>query len=410
MRDISVKDKNVGIICEYNPIHSGHIYQIKTLRDSGAKTIICLMSGNFTQRGEFALADKYVRAESALMCGADLVLELPFPYCCASADYFARAGVYILEALSADTLCFGSERAELCDLYSMAEIVDSEKFKRDYQNNVKGSVGMAKAYFDTLEKTLKNGSGQLLSNDILALAYVKAIIKGQCDIEPYIIHRQGSEYNCENLPNNNGEYASATALRKIIVSEGVLALRDKDYMTGEVMELYGRVENGEYGYADIKNIERAILLFFRQNGESLTKSGVQNLYGGLIGRICKGAQWAKTYDELVCSVSTKKYTDSAVRRAIIYCLCKVEPKDLKNPPAYVNLLATNKRGREYLSEVRGKTGIAVITKPADFASLDSLYAKRQAEVASQCDALYTLSFQNPADSDLYIKKHPIIKK
>ena len=144
--------KAVGIVCEYNPFHKGHEHQIRLLREKGAETVICAMSGNYTQRGELAVADKYTRAESALRCGADLVVELPFPYSSLSAEGFCRAGVHILSSLGCDTLCFGSECADETLLAKAAEVVSREDFVTAYAE-VQKSAGSAKAYFDTVLKT-----------------------------------------------------------------------------------------------------------------------------------------------------------------------------------------------------------------------------------------------------------------
>ncbi len=403
-------NKAVGIICEYNPIHNGHIYQINTVRGMGAETIVCLMSGNFTQRGDFALADKYKRAESAIESGADLVLELPFPFCCSSADYFARSGVYILDALSVGNICFGSERADLDQLYKLAEIANSKKFEQEYKSKNKGAVGMASSYFETLEQFSEQTGQKLLSNDILGLSYIKAIVKGNCDIEPIIIKRLGSAYDSELLPDQNGAFASATALRKVILKEGTNALSNlvsDGYISQTVADIY---KNTEGGFSDVRNIERAILLYFRMNREKLPWSGTAKLFGGLVERICKAAVSAKTFEELTAMSATKKYTDATIKRAIIYSLCGVCATDLQNPPGYVNLLATNNKGRKYLSDIRGKSGVPVITKKADSAKIKGAYANRQRELSVLCDCLYTLSFKSATEGDLYIKKQPFVKK
>ena len=124
--------RTVGIVCEYNPFHRGHGRQIDILRKSGAETIICAMSGNFSQRGELTVADKYTRAETAVRYGADVVIELPFPYSSLSAEGFCRAGVHILASLGCDTLCFGSETCDKELLSHAADIISSSQFISEY--------------------------------------------------------------------------------------------------------------------------------------------------------------------------------------------------------------------------------------------------------------------------------------
>ena len=133
--------KTTGIICEYNPMHSGHAYQLSVVREGGAECIVALMSGSFTERGEIAVADKYTRAEIALGAGADLVLELPYPYCAGGAEYFATAGVSILDRLSIDRISFGSESGDLDLLLRAAEAALSDEFKSAFREAGRSGSG-----------------------------------------------------------------------------------------------------------------------------------------------------------------------------------------------------------------------------------------------------------------------------
>ena len=145
--------KATGIICEYNPIHSGHIRQIEYAKSQGADVIVCVMSGNFTQRGEFAIADKYTRAKAAIKAGADVVFELPFPFSSMSAEFFARAGVYILSKLGVDTICFGHECDSIETLKKTADILANPDFIEKL--NQKNEQGNAKGFFSTLSEYAK---------------------------------------------------------------------------------------------------------------------------------------------------------------------------------------------------------------------------------------------------------------
>ena len=144
-------NKTVGIICEYNPFHSGHRYQIEDVRSLGFDRIVCVMSGNSVQRGEFAITDKYTRAEMAVNGGADLVLELPFPYSSSSAEFFALAGVRILENAGVDAICFGSECGDIDKLRKAANVCESEGFADNYKELISRGMGATNAFFEAYE-------------------------------------------------------------------------------------------------------------------------------------------------------------------------------------------------------------------------------------------------------------------
>ena len=185
--------KSVGIICECNPFHSGHRYLIEQARMHGADCIVCVMSGYFTQRGEAAIADPYARARALLKGGADLVLELPYPYSSASAEFFASAGVSILSRLSVDELWFGSECGDIGLLSRGAEIAMSDEFLQRYGQSTAGTGGTAQAYFDCLCEQLGK-TVELSSNDILGIAYLCAVKRQCASVKPITVKRLGSAY------------------------------------------------------------------------------------------------------------------------------------------------------------------------------------------------------------------------
>ena len=223
----------VGVICEYNPLHSGHAYQLTKLKE--AQAVICLMSGNFTQRGEAAVLPPAERAAMALAAGADLVLELPFPFCCGSARYFATAGVRALAALGCDTLCFGSECADKDALLAAAARLNEAEFAESLQSRTP-NTGDAAAHFSALGDTPA-------SNDILALEYTRAILEEQLLLEIAPILREGAGYTETTLmasifdisifaPNNTATAITATTsdtiniAHKIIFTLGVILTRN----------------------------------------------------------------------------------------------------------------------------------------------------------------------------------------
>ena len=185
----------VGIICEYNPFHNGHLYQIETIKNEieDAK-IVAIMSGNTTQRGQFSMLSKYKRAEIALESGVDLVLEMPFPYSSSSAEIFATAGVEIAAEIGCTDLCFGTENCNIDYISSVAQAIDSCEFERLISSEL---VDKKSSYIVAREKALLalGFNVSLLSNDMLGVEYVRAINKKGARITPFAIKRQGAGYN-----------------------------------------------------------------------------------------------------------------------------------------------------------------------------------------------------------------------
>mgnify|MGYP003296158140 CR=1 FL=1 len=378
-----------GIVCEYNPFHNGHLRQINEIKSVSDEPIICVMSGNFTQRGELAIVDKYARAKMALLCGADLVVELPVPFCIASAEYFASASIDILARLGVDKLSFGSESGDAKKIIKIAKIAASDEFKNECAELSKnaGSVG---AYFDLLAK--KSGEENILSNDILGIEYTKAILKNNYKIQIHPIKREGNAYRDTKL--SLGELPSASAIRETVFK-------------GNFDNILGFVPNStfkilrENELADIECAKDGILLALRLIDTEKIDVAINDK--GLVNRIISTAHECVTFEEFEEKLQTKKYTRSAIRRAILYILLGIKQSDLDAAPQYTILLGASVKGREYLSEIRKNDNeLKVITKPAN------AEGTRQFELSKKADALYTMCFENKKESGFYIKKSPII--
>ncbi len=379
-----------GIICEYNPFHNGHLHQINEIKRVSNEPIICVMSGNFTQRGEVAILDKYERARVALECGADLVLELPVPFCVASAEYFASAGVHILAGVGVDKLCFGSECADAQRLINIAKIASSDEFKRECEE-LSGADGNASAYFDLLAK--RTGEKSILSNDILGIEYTKAILKNGYDMQICPIKREGSAYRDNDL--REGAHPSASAIRESIASGSFDAIRD--FVPKVSLDSLNKCE-----LASLEHIKDGILLTLRLTDPQNLDVAISDV--GLINRILTLSHECSSYDEFWEKLQTKKYTASSLRRAILYILLGIKQSDLDTMPIYTTLLAANERGREYLGAIRKKeTGIKIVTKPAN------AQESRQTDLNKRADALYTMCTHNKKSSGFYIKKSPVIQ-
>ena len=377
--------KNVGIICEYNPLHGGHKYQMSRLREMGAERIVCLMSGNAVQRGDLAIMPKNLRAMAAIEAGADAVFELPFPYSAGSAEFFASAGVDILARLGVDTIAFGSESGDVDALRELSLKAIEYKPSEDK------SIGTASDYFAAL--------GDLKSNDILGIEYLKAGRKYAPDMDFVTVKREGAGYH-ESA--SSGNFPSATEIRHAIVG-GEIDRYDEDQLPQESKSrIIQAVQKGEISL--MKNIESAVLFFWR--GCDASRVGeCAECGGGVAERLAASAKEAKSLEEMLSLAATKRYTDSRLRRAVLFGMLGVTIEDLRRPAEYVEILAANGRGIELLSSARG---IEVVSKPSKVPATDA--SVRQFELARALDSIYTLAMNSPREMGCFLKQSPQIVK
>ena len=393
----------VGIVCEYNPLHSGHKRQIDLLREMGHELIICAMSGNYTERGELAIADKYTRAESAIRCGADIVIELPFPYSTLSAEGFSRAGVHILAGVGCKHLSFGSECADTDSLLRASDAISSESFISDYSDAPK-SLGSATAFFETLSKAMGK-EAKLLSNDILAISYISAIKNGNYDMGIIPIKREGMAYNAEELEKDS--YPSATALRKQLKSNDAgFSSLDLNYLPQNSLEALKKIRNPIF----IENIEREVLAFFKlMTPKEITERAILRSGGGkavaddgcgIVERLCASAKLSSTIEDFLQASYTAKYTYSRIKRVILFSLLGVSDIFYKELPQFTNLLGVSEAGRKHLSEIRKNSVFPIITKPADAPE------GHLSDILQASDQLYCMAAG--FEPDYFIKKHPFL--
>ena len=382
-----------GIICETNPMHNGHKLLIDSAKALGGSHIVCVMSGNTTQRGEFAIADKYVRAEALLGCGADLVLELPFPWCSGSAEYFSKAAVFILKNMC-DTVIFGSECGDIDKLKRGAAVAQGDIFRERYEAGMSEGKPAAGLYFDLLEEFTGHSFS---SNDLLGIEYIKAdgILSGGLDFKTIL--RQGDPYT--SSVTENISYPSAMAIRKLWSdgnTEGINA-----YMPKKAADVYmNAIKNGNI--IDVKSLDMMYLSFFRTHtGEDF--KDIAGAAGGVANRICDMSHRACGYDELSSLISNKRYTDSNIKRTMLYCMSGVRKTDLEDLPRETLLLAANSKGRELLSKNR-KSGMRIVTKPADLNA-----ELRQNVFMKRIDGIYTLLQRQKRPTGFFAKKRPYIE-
>ena len=382
---------NFGIICEFNPFHDGHAYLFSEARRLGAKNIVCAMSGNAVQRGELAIIDKYPRAASALKRGANLVLELPFPWSSASAEYFASAGIKALSPYC-DAVIFGSECGDIELLKRAACSALTPEFCKEYDERKRQGEGAAAAYFDMLRKA----SGvDFSSNDVLGIEYIKAAARLGLELEFYTVKRIGNAYRDDNI--HDSQIPSASAIRREIMADNgeMLSAFEKDI--GSSLE-------GEL--TDISLVEKAMLLYFRlADAEELSRYAEAD--GGVAERICSVARESTDIESFWNLLRTKRYTDAKLARAVIFSMTRATQELLSKDPEYLYLLAADESGRALLTSVRkgGGTTIPIVTKPADAPRGGAQFA-----VEERLNSLFSLARKNAyAVGDSYKKNAFIIK-
>lgn len=374
-----------GIVCEYNPFHNGHLYHIEKTRENGATHIVCVMSGNFVQRGDVAVLDKFTRAELAVKSGADLVIELPVSYCLSSAENFARGAVYLLDGLGCiDEISFGSESGDIEEIISTMdksdEIVQSEKIRE--------LIGKGFTYPRAVSEILRETdrkSAEIISepNNILAVEYMRALKYFKSGIKPFTVKRSGAMHDSSETSQ---EFASASYIRTHIESA-------RDF----VPEIWA--DALESGTADIKHLERAILYKIRTAEDeeiweiSDSKGLIERIYGNT----------AQSLDELFESVKSKNCTMAKVKRVVLSLLIGISKIQMCLPP-YARVLAFNERGKEILALTKKTKKIPVGTSLAKLGGLDC-DAHCFAELESRATDIYSLAWDKirPAKQD-YRKK------
>ena len=344
-----------GIVCEMNPLHSGHQYLLDSARRMGADRIVCVMSGTTVQRGEFAVLEPYTRAEALIRCGADLVLELPFPWCSGSAEGFAKAGIAILSRFC-DTVLFGSECGDIETLRRGGELAADEPFRAAYRAALGEGAPAAETYYRMLRE---GGVGELSSNDLLGVEYIRAAKELGAPLRFLTVKRRGAAYGATDL--REGEYPSAMSIRRLWASG--LAEQSVAYLPKNAWAVYRKALAEGWDIDPVRS-DTLWLSFFRLCREKVLEDIAGN-EGGLANRIRTAALRAATADELFASVRTKRYTDTHIRRVMLYCLAGVRKDDFESLPCYTTLLGASTQGRALLFETRRTSDFLVVTKKAD---------------------------------------------
>ena len=399
--------KTAGIICEYNPFHFGHTKQIKSTRetlgeDSG---VICVMSGNFVQRGDFAVFNKHARAEAAIRCGGDLVIELPSPYALLSAEGFAAAGVHILDSIGiCDYIAFGSESGDIGALREAAEAIvtdEADTLIREWSGK---GLSYALARQKAADALLGERSPIFSSpNNVLGIEYLKAISASGSSLIPMTVKRTGAAHDSESG-------CSASAIRKLLLGgrgrqvtqedaprgvpgkqRGDAPLRSDplwEFMPYNATVVYMNEISAGRGPVSMKACELAMMSRLRAIKDFAKIPGASE---GLDHRFLRYAAAEPTVGAILEKVKTKRYAMSRLRRMLMCACLGIDAEDTVEPPPYIRVLAMNNVGMKLLRAARKKTQAPIITKPAAVKELSPRAAELFNKEAAATD-FYTLAY------------------
>lgn len=385
--------KTIGIVAEYNPFHTGHARHIRETRRLFREetAIVAVMSGNWVQRGECAITDKWSRTRAALMGGVDLVLELPTVWATASAEGFAKGAVAILEAAGVvDTLSFGSECGEIAPLRELARCLNSPDFSQTLRRELESKRSFAQSRRQAAQALLGPERASLLDtpNNNLGVEYLRFLPPG---MEAVTVPRLGADHDGKTA----GEFASASLLRQYLRAEDMTS----------VFPFLPLPWKGET--ADMKYLERAMIARLRSmtlaQAEALPDSG-----DGLAARLLYAARQTAGLEALYALTKTRAYTHSRVRRLALYALLGLRKQDIPSSPPYIRVLGFNRLGQRLLKEMNGQAALPIFVKPA--------HARRYSpEVQSlfhlECrfTDLFALCFPTPRPGGLEWTTGPVVE-
>ena len=400
--------KRIGIIAEYNPFHNGHLYQIQKAKElTGADTVIAVMSGNFTQRGDTSLINKFEKAKIALQNEVDMVIELPTIYSISSAENFALGGIKILNEIgNIDYLVFGIEEENLEKLQAIADVLvnEDDEFKRNIKEELDKGNSYPKAREIVLKKVLSSENVENIMqkpNNILAIEYLKALKTTNSKIKPFAIKRKNTMHNDENINEN---YASGTYIRKLFIENNFNEIKKvvPKYTYERLLELKNQ---GTY-VSSINDFSDIIIYKIR----TMTKeeiSQIADVNEGLENSIKLASTSCKTIDEIVDKVSTKRYTKTRISRILTYILLyitKSEMEQSKNANQYIRVLGINKKCEGILKTINNNKLITSLKKFEENNRENQLL-----NIDKKATEIYTIKYPKSVQANLDYTSKFIIK-
>lgn len=394
----------IGIVAEYNPFHTGHAYQIVQSRRQLEENapVVVVMSGNWVQQANCAIADKWVRANLALRGGADLVLELPTLWATASAERFARGAIFLLDACGVVThLSFGSELGTLESLKKVANCLDTPEFSTKLRSALNQGISFAAARQQAAAE-LVGDHAQVLdhANNNLGIEYLRSLSTLDSSITPMTILRQGAGHNTLT-GHEKPLYVSATQIRSWLFNSKLKEAQA--YLPPHTLPHFPKQ------LPDISLMERGILARFRcmtaEDWSSLPDSGAGE---GLPQRLAQAGRQAGSLNEFYFLAATKRYTNARLRRLVLWSYLGLNAEDFSPQPGYLRVLGSTPRGRELLKQMKHCSTLPILTKPAHARTLPAGAAKDFA-IECRCTDLYDLCFPSPPKPGREWTTNPILR-
>jgi len=407
--------KIVGIIAEYNPFHKGHEYQLKKAKEnSNCDYVAVVMSGNFVQRGEPALIDKYKRAESAIYGGADLVIELPMPFSCQNAELFAKSAITELKKLNITHLSFGCENDDLDLLKEAAQIQINNNLKHIIKEELSKGISYPTALTNAINSVSNKDLSHILKspNNILGIEYIKSSINLNVNWDFTPIKRIGKNHNDIDL---SGKYDSATAIRKSIITN-----KDKLYTNSLTEKSNEMIEQFRCKYSNFSSLD-LYLDYIYYKILDLGVHGLNDIYEvseGLNNKIYSNVFMHNNIDGFIMSLKSKRYTYSKLRRILLNILLNIKKEDIYNFMStnfelnnnihnnYIKVLAFNDNGRQILKQTKD-SNTNIINKFSDYKkynlNLDIF------NLTNKSTNIYYLPFNNKKTNEEYFQNAIYVK-
>jgi predicted nucleotidyltransferase len=378
--------KTVGIVGEYNPFHKGHkLHAEESLHKIGSDAaLLCVMSGDFVQRGEPAVFSKFARAEAAVRSGISLVLELPLPWCLSSAEGFCRGAVGLLGSTGVvDCLSFGSEAGELEPLNALAiALLDPAM-----DSKIRAELERGDSYAAARQRALEKEVGDLAKhlekpNNILAVEYLKALYDLRLPIEPMTVRRTGAGHDQKGV----GELRSASELRAYLGAGRELT----GFVPAAALEVYEAERSLGRGPVTAQRLETALLSRLRMQDPAFFRE-IPDASEGLENRLFTAAREEPSWDAVTAAAKTKRYALSRLRRMALCAALGIRRGMSDGVPPYARVLAADERGLILLRRMAERSTVPIVTKPSAVRELDPA-VRRLFELGAAAHDLYVLGF------------------
>lgn len=393
----------IGIVCEFNPFHNGHKYLIDSVKKDG-DTVVCVMSGNFVQRGESAVADKRTRAKTSLLCGADLVIELPAAFSVAGAQTFARGAVKLLESLgTVDTLVFGSECGDTEKLIQTAEVIENAEVHDEIFKLMQTGVTFAAARENAVRKVFGNAFAEVLKNpnDILAVEYISALKILHSKMKPKAVKRKSVAHDSAD---SDGAFASASLIREKMKN----GERFKDYMPNEAYKIIKEEIKEGNAPSDYAKLDIAILAFLRK-AKAEDFSDVPDVSEGIENRIIASARNANTLSEVFDRAKTKRYTHARIRRIVLCAFLGIKNSHIACGMPYIHILGFTDKGRELLHQAVKTSKLPMAVRFSDISNLGTT-ANKSFNLECTVTDIYNLTLPRIRNCGTEMTDAPVIIK